>query len=68
MSAVKNITQAVRKTLTPKRTFFNVSENIPTIQHARAVFKTLGAYGDMLEYKVMRVSLGITIIRTKYIM
>ncbi|KAI9366438.1 hypothetical protein BD770DRAFT_335549 [Pilaira anomala] len=54
MSAIKSVTQTVQKTLSPKRAFFNVSENIPTIQHARAVFKTLGAYGDMLEYKVMR--------------
>ncbi|KAI8063002.1 hypothetical protein BDF21DRAFT_402743 [Thamnidium elegans] len=55
MSVVKNIaTQAVNRTISPSRTFFRVSENIPSIQHARAVFKTLGSYGEMVEYKVMR--------------
>lgn len=57
MSAVKNIArQAVNKTISPNRAFFRVSENIPSIQHARAVFKTLGGYGEMVEYKVLRVS------------
>lgn len=56
-STLKSASQQVlNKTIQPTRTFFRVSENIPSIQHARAVFKTLGSYGDMAEYKVMRVS------------
>lgn len=58
MSVVNNIaTQAVRKSVSPSRAFFRVSENISSIQQARAVFKTLGSYGEMVEYKVLRVSL-----------
>lgn len=54
-TTLKNASQQVlSKTIQPTRTFFRVSENIPSIQHARAVFKTLGTYGDMVEYKVMR--------------
>lgn len=57
-TTLKNASQQVlSKTIQPTRTFFRVSENIPSIQHARAVFKTLGTYGDMVEYKVMRVSM-----------
>jgi hypothetical protein len=56
-TTIKNVgNQVISKTFSPTRTFFRVSENIPSIQHARAVFKTLGAYGEMAEYKVMRVS------------
>ncbi|KAG2192529.1 uncharacterized protein EV154DRAFT_503839 [Mucor mucedo] len=47
-------TETVKKSFTPSRTFFRLSETIPSIQHARAVFKTLGSYGEMVEYKVMR--------------
>ncbi|GAA5811950.1 hypothetical protein MFLAVUS_005397 [Mucor flavus] len=55
MSVVKDIaTQAVRKSVSPSRAFFRVSENISSIQQARAVFKTLGSYGEMVEYKVLR--------------
>lgn len=57
-TTIKNIaTETVKKSFSPSRTFFRLSENIPSIQHARAVFKTLGSYGEMVEYKVMRVRL-----------
>lgn len=56
-STLKTVaTETVKKSFTPSRTFFRLSETIPSIQHARAVFKTLGSYGEMVEYKVMRVS------------
>lgn len=49
-------TQATKSTITPTRAFFRVSENIPSVAHAREIFKTLGSYGDMVEYKLLRVS------------
>ncbi|KAI8379223.1 uncharacterized protein BYT42DRAFT_475940, partial [Radiomyces spectabilis] len=36
------------------RFFFRVSQPIHSLEQARAVFKTLGSYGDMIEYKFMR--------------
>lgn len=51
-------TQATKSTITPTRAFFRVSDNIPSVAHAREVFKTLGSYGDMVEYKLLRVSDG----------
>ncbi|CAO0790121.1 unnamed protein product [Mucor circinelloides] len=47
-------TQATKSTITPTRAFFRVSENIPSVAHAREIFKTLGSYGDMVEYKLLR--------------
>ncbi|GAN08831.1 hypothetical protein MAM1_0226d08348 [Mucor ambiguus] len=47
-------TQATKSTITPTRAFFRVSDNIPSVAHAREVFKTLGSYGDMVEYKLLR--------------
>lgn len=56
-TTIKNLAkETVKKSFSPNRTFFRLSENIPSIQHARAVFKSLGNYGEMVEYKVMRVS------------
>lgn len=49
-------TQATKSTITPTRAFFRVSDSIPSVAHAREVFKTLGSYGDMVEYKLLRVS------------
>ncbi|KAG2196309.1 hypothetical protein INT46_005833 [Mucor plumbeus] len=46
--------QLTKSTITPTRAFFRVSENIPSVAHAREIFKTLGKYGDMVEYKVLR--------------
>ncbi|KAI8884916.1 hypothetical protein K501DRAFT_247019 [Backusella circina FSU 941] len=39
---------------TPTRAFFRLSKQINSVGQARAVFKTLGSYGEMVEYKVMR--------------
>jgi hypothetical protein len=55
-TAATTLKHTVNKTFSPTRSFFRVSQNIPTIQHARAVIKTLGSYGEMVEYKFMRVS------------
>lgn len=56
-TTLKNVTtQAVTKSsFSPSRTFFRVSEQVNNINQARVVIKTLGSYGDMVEYKFMRV-------------
>lgn len=41
--------------MTPTRMFFKTSQTIPSMAHARTVFKALGEYGDMIEYKFLRV-------------
>ena len=41
--------------MTPTRMFFKTSQTIPSMAHARTVFKALGQYGDMIEYKFLRV-------------
>lgn len=41
--------------MTPTRMFFRTSQTIPSMAHARTVFKALGEYGDMIEYKFLRV-------------
>ncbi|KAI9014462.1 hypothetical protein CLU79DRAFT_766892 [Phycomyces nitens] len=38
----------------PKSAFFHVSETIASLDQARAVFKKLGQYGEMIEYKFQR--------------
>lgn len=43
--------------ITPTRTFFKVSNNIPSVAHAREIFKVLGKYGEMVEYKALRVKI-----------
>ncbi|CDH50652.1 hypothetical protein RO3G_14671 [Lichtheimia corymbifera JMRC:FSU:9682] len=40
--------------MTPTRMFFRTSQTIPSMAHARTVFKALGEYGDMIEYKFLR--------------
>ncbi|KAI8640210.1 hypothetical protein BD408DRAFT_420119 [Parasitella parasitica] len=47
-------TQLTKNKITPTRIFFRLSSDITSVAQAREVFKTLGKYGDMVEYKVMR--------------
>jgi hypothetical protein len=49
---------SLTKTFAPTRAFFRVSQPISSIRQAREVFKTLGNYGEMVEYKVMRVTIA----------
>ncbi|KAI9495680.1 hypothetical protein BDB00DRAFT_742883, partial [Zychaea mexicana] len=42
------------RTISPTRLFFRTSQVVPSMAHARSVFKTLGEYGEMVEYKIMR--------------
>ncbi|KAI8373873.1 hypothetical protein BD560DRAFT_368646 [Blakeslea trispora] len=47
--------QAIKRTsISPTRTFFRIPRKISTVDHAREIFKVLGSYGDMAEYKIMR--------------
>ncbi|KAI9312079.1 hypothetical protein BX666DRAFT_1833272, partial [Dichotomocladium elegans] len=41
-------------TMSPTRMFFRSSQKITSMAHARAVFKALGQYGDLVEYKFNR--------------
>ncbi|KAI8146443.1 hypothetical protein BJV82DRAFT_493464, partial [Fennellomyces sp. T-0311] len=42
------------RTISPTRMFFRTSQPIASMAHARSVFKTLGEYGEMIEYKFLR--------------
>lgn len=57
--------QLTKSTITPTRAFFRVSENIPSVAHAREIFKALGKYGDMVEYKVLRVSITVNYLKIR---
>ena len=48
-------TATAAHTLSPTRMFFRTSRTIPSMAHARSVFKQLGEYGEMIEYKFLRV-------------
>lgn len=37
----------------PVRVFFRVTGPIQSIEHAREIFRILGQYGNMVEYKFM---------------
>lgn len=55
--AVVSATGSLASSMTPTRLFFRLSQKVPSINHARAVFATIGKFGDMVEYKFMRVSI-----------
>ncbi|EIE89960.1 hypothetical protein RO3G_14671 [Rhizopus delemar RA 99-880] len=40
----------------PVRVFFRVTGPIQSIEHAREIFRILGQFGNMVEYKFMRCS------------
>ncbi|KAI8997903.1 hypothetical protein BDB01DRAFT_714573 [Pilobolus umbonatus] len=42
------------KAFRPARSFFRVSSDIQNITQGREIFKVLGSYGELLEYKFMR--------------
>ena len=48
-------TATAARTISPTRMFFRTSRTIPSMAHARSVFKQLGEYGEMVEYKFLRV-------------
>ncbi|KAI8090113.1 uncharacterized protein B0P05DRAFT_529397 [Gilbertella persicaria] len=50
---IKTVANTTRS-ISPTRTFFRLPITIQNIDHARAIFKTLSSYGDMIEYKFMR--------------
>ncbi|CAO3661980.1 unnamed protein product [Rhizopus stolonifer] len=45
---------AATSNFSPVRIFFRVTATIPTIYHAREIFRILGQYGNMVEYKFTR--------------
>ncbi|KAI7847666.1 hypothetical protein BDC45DRAFT_339810 [Circinella umbellata] len=47
-------TASAARTISPTRMFFRTSKPIPSMAHARSVFKQLGEYGEMVEYKFLR--------------
>ncbi|KAI8977601.1 hypothetical protein BDF20DRAFT_808104, partial [Mycotypha africana] len=51
---LKTIATKYSKYLTPKRLLFRSSDNLQSLGQVREVFKQLGKYGEMAEYKVMR--------------
>jgi len=42
-------------TISPVRFFFRASQSIPSVTHARAIAKEFNRFGDLLEYKFIRV-------------
>lgn len=46
---------ALIKGIRPTRTFVKLSRPLINIGEARAVFRVLADYGEMVEYKIMRV-------------
>ncbi|KAI8084670.1 uncharacterized protein BX664DRAFT_337528 [Halteromyces radiatus] len=50
----KSIISSTASTITPTRAFFRVNQELSTLAQSRQVFKALGEYGDLVEYKVLR--------------
>ncbi|CEG70276.1 hypothetical protein RMATCC62417_06205 [Rhizopus microsporus] len=49
------MTSLIKSTVfSPMRVFFRVSTSIPSMKHAREIFRVLGEYGDMIEYRFIR--------------
>ncbi|SAM00344.1 hypothetical protein [Absidia glauca] len=63
----KSINTASIANITPTRAFFRASRPIPTQTHARQLFKTLGQYGDMVEYRMMRCPESHTLLRFGFV-
>lgn len=57
MSSPSAATRTAGSLLKPYRVFFRTSQTPTSIQQARAVFDSLRQYGDLIEYKFMRVSI-----------
>ncbi|KAI9470824.1 MAG: hypothetical protein EXX96DRAFT_585858 [Benjaminiella poitrasii] len=47
-------TGVTTKAFSPKRLFIQIPPQVPSVAHAREIFKTLGKYGDMVEYAIKR--------------
>lgn len=45
------------KRILPTQIYFHASRPIPSLSHARSVFRSLGQFGEMAEYRFMRVRL-----------
>ncbi|ORZ02983.1 hypothetical protein BCR43DRAFT_482519 [Syncephalastrum racemosum] len=42
------------KRILPTQIYFHASRPIPSLSHARSVFRSLGQFGEMAEYRFMR--------------
>lgn len=50
-----SISQMSLSKFSPVRFFFRASQNIPSITHARAIAKEFSRFGELVEYKFIRV-------------
>lgn len=53
--------------ISPVRFFFRASQNIPSIAHARAIAKEFNRFGDLLEYKFIRVCIATPLHHSAYV-